>query len=31
VRTPSAIVYDFADAAAFIVGGQRKMSASRPA
>ena len=31
VRTPSAIVYDFADAAAFIVDGQRKMSASRPA
>jgi histidinol-phosphate phosphatase family protein len=31
VRTPSAIVYDFADAAAFIVNGQRATGASRPA
>jgi histidinol-phosphate phosphatase family protein len=29
VRTPSAIVYDFADAAAFIVNGQRRLGSSR--
>lgn len=30
LRTPSAIVYDFADAAALIVDGQRKALAARP-
>jgi histidinol-phosphate phosphatase family protein len=29
LRTPSAIVYDFADAAAFIVNGQRKIGSTR--
>jgi D-glycero-D-manno-heptose 1,7-bisphosphate phosphatase len=31
LRTPSAIVYDFADAAAFIVDGQRRARVSQPA
>jgi histidinol-phosphate phosphatase family protein len=31
LRTPSAIVYDFGDAANFIVDGQRKARASQPA
>jgi phosphoglycolate phosphatase-like HAD superfamily hydrolase len=31
LRTPSAIVYDFADAAAFIVGGQRTARVAQPA
>jgi len=31
LRTPSAIVYDFADAAAFIVEGQRRIRISQPA
>jgi len=31
LRTPSAIVYDFADAAAFIVDGQRRTRGSLPA
>jgi histidinol-phosphate phosphatase family protein len=31
LRTPSAIVYDFADAAAFIIDGQRRTRVSRPA
>jgi len=31
LRTPSAIVYDFTDAAAFIIDGQRRTRVSRPA
>jgi D-glycero-D-manno-heptose 1,7-bisphosphate phosphatase len=31
LRTPSAIVYDFADAAAFIIDGQRRTRVSQPA
>jgi D-glycero-D-manno-heptose 1,7-bisphosphate phosphatase len=31
LRTPSAIVYDFADAAAFIIEGQRRTRISQPA
>jgi histidinol-phosphate phosphatase family protein len=31
LRTPTAIVYDFADAAAFIVGGQRTAPVAQPA
>jgi histidinol-phosphate phosphatase family protein len=31
LRTPTAIVYDFADAAAFIIDGQRRTRVSQPA